>query len=176
MYKDKAFMKEMSKPIPKERLIEYVDISSLDAHQFRKKFEHMDRPVMIRGVAKKWKANKNWTPATFEKRMADVKFRVSGTETKVKHYMRYARENKDDNPLYLFDYRLDDGGREVLLDEYTVPAVFKYDYFGVMGTARRPPFRWFVVGPERTGTVLHLDPLGTSAWNTLTHGRTYGRR
>ncbi|KAL7529957.1 hypothetical protein ACHAWF_003183 [Thalassiosira exigua] len=90
---------------------------------------------------------------------------------KLRHFLEYLRYNRDDSPLYIFDATFDeDRSAKRILDDYRVPSYFEEDLLGLVGERRRPPYRWFLVGPCRSGTTVHIDPLGTSAWNTLVHG------
>ncbi|CAM9793507.1 unnamed protein product [Ectocarpus fasciculatus] len=91
----------------------------------------------------------------------------------MRDFQRYSDTNTDDTPMYVFDWRVygDDVGKEAM-SEYRVPSIFTEDLFQlVQGHKDYPSHRWLLVGPKRSGSNIHNDPLGTSAWNTLLSGR-----
>ena len=50
-----------------------------------------------------------------------------------------------------------------------MPDYFKEDLFKVMGPSR-PDYRWLIAGPAKSGSVWHIDPNATSAWNAVISG------
>lgn len=75
---------------------------------------------------------------------------------------------KDDNPLYLFGSVYKKFKKtEAFINDFEVPIYFKDDILSLVDEKKRTPFRWFLLGPKRSGSKVHIDPFKTSAWNTL---------
>ena len=97
----------------------------------------------------------------------------AGKKLKVtlKQYIEYTLYNRDDSPLYLFESNLEDHPEaHVMQDDYETPKYFKENLYKILEEESMPPHRWFLLGPKRSGTEMHQDPLGTSAWNTNVQG------
>jgi len=154
-----------------------VDAKATTLAEFRERFENPGLPVMITGAMDEWPASHKWT---FERLSADFggdKMKVGEDDdgypvwVKLKHYLRYLAETNDDSPLYVFDSSFyERKGIAKLGEEYEPPELFRDDLFRLVGEKRRPPYRWMVMGPARSGSYVHIDPLGTSAWNAVVLG------
>ncbi|XP_023763630.1 lysine-specific demethylase JMJ21 [Lactuca sativa] len=133
------------------------------------------KPVLISGLADTWAARKTWTPEQLLLKYGTTPFRISQRSAKklsmkFEDYVSYMQEQHDEDPLYIFDDNFGEVAPDLLKD-YNVPNLFPDDYFDVLANDQRPPFRWLIIGPERSGASWHVDPALTSAWNTLLCGR-----
>jgi histone arginine demethylase JMJD6 len=151
----------------------------LSVRHFIDSLEIPEVPAVISGVpaSEGWQAAKNWTfeglkkykPFMFKVGEDDKGYKV---KMRMKYILQYMKFNVDDSPLYCFDSGYDaNSNTKSILSDYAPPSYFPYDLFSLVGEKKRPPYRWFLIGPERSGTTLHIDPLGTSAWNTSVAGR-----
>ncbi|RCN28581.1 JmjC domain protein [Ancylostoma caninum] len=155
-----------------------VDGTKITLDEFRRRYEAPRVPCVITGLTRHWKAHENWTLRNLRKNYANEYFKCGASpkgrsvHLKFKYFFEYMAEYDDDSPLYIFDGSFDErkGTKKMLLD-YEVPEIFQESLFDLLGKDRtRPPHRWITIGPARSGTNIHIDPLGTSAWNALIHG------
>jgi len=153
--------------------------SCLTVQEFWDKYERRGLPCIISGIPETegWLAWTNWSWANFFQRFCQTKFKVgkddkgSVVRVRLDAFEQYMRANcaRDDSPLYLFDNKFQ-GDTQELLKDFRAPSYFPDDYMALTDEDR-PPYRWIGIGPQRSGTIMHTDPLCTSAWNTLIRGR-----
>jgi histone arginine demethylase JMJD6 len=159
-----------------------LDASNLGYDHFTSKYEARGIPCILTSIpqVEGWKAPERWqlNRLQIDKDLLNRKFKCGedddgrSIKIKLKHFLKYLHNNKDDSPLYIFDSSFDDDRlAKRILTDYQVPSFFRDDLFRLVSEARRPPYRWWLIGPERSGTTVHIDPLATSAWNTLICGQ-----
>ncbi|CAH0513594.1 unnamed protein product [Peronospora belbahrii] len=142
-------------PLDESNDIKREHCSELSVKRFINEYERPALPVVIDGIpeADGWGALKRWSLKKLRKSYKRVEFKCGEDD--------HGKSSSHEIQVFY----------DSLLDDYKVPKYFPEDLFSLVGEDRRPPYRWFLVGPKRSGTTLHVDPLGTSAWNTLVVGR-----
>lgn len=161
--------------------IERTEASDLSCWEFVNKYERQNIPLIIKGVVNKWPAYEKWSNEYLSEKCGDFNFRATSATAAgaanftMKQYVQYAENTNEEAPLYLFER--DFNSISSLRDDYSVPTYYSpdaehgADLFRLLGDRERPDFKWLVVGPERSGSIFHIDPNQTNAWNGLIRGR-----
>jgi hypothetical protein len=155
-----------------------IDYHAVGRREFAERYDWAQRPVIIRNAMTEWKAMKRWDVTRLqESSLGRKKFHLrsnrdgSHDKVRLKDMARYAADNSHDDPLYLFDERFQrDRKTKKMLSDYEVPKYFTLDLNELLRDDHRSPYRWILLGGQRSGSAIHVDPLGTSAWNALISG------
>ena len=162
--------------------MERVDGRQLSVDHFMQSYGSCSQPCVITHLTNSWAAETDWTPEKLCERCVDGQWRVGCSEEgkavqiTLADFFHYcagqAGALQDDSPLYVFDWDFsEDPQLSAMLGDYSVPEYFRDDLFELLDhLGCRPPHRWMIMGPARSGSTLHTDPLSTSAWNTLLVG------
>ena len=164
-------------------VLEQVDARYISSAEFSTRFMERKVPCVVTGATEAWRGRADWRCfETLAQRIGTKKFKVGNTEggygdervsMRLRHFLAYcdaqSSADGDDSPLYIFE---DEFGETApaLLEDYTAPHMFKEDLFAppLLSEKRRPPHRWFLIGPARSGSGVS-DFLGVCSATHHSH-------
>ncbi|GAM26611.1 hypothetical protein SAMD00019534_097860 [Acytostelium subglobosum LB1] len=157
------------------KLVERRRTDEMTYQEFVDRYEQPSIPVLLTHGQTEWSANTNWAKDKLVETYGDITFKISHNDhknipMKLKDYANYMSTQLDEEPLYVFDQSFGEKAPNMLKDYAVHDKFFPEDLFQYQGE-KRPHYRWIVIGPPRSGAPWHIDPAGTSAWNSLVSGR-----
>jgi len=168
-----------------------VHVDDFTPSEFLNRYEQTNQPVVVRGAANgkavdRWK---DWDYLTSKDSSSKKSYRsTSGAAPlpgnfSLEAYRDYTQSTNylEESPLYLFDRTAFARNKE--LEDDFFPEFYKkcpywdpsaehgHDLLQHLGKEERPDHTWIIMGPKRSGSVFHIDPNATHAWNACIRGR-----
>lgn len=147
---------------------------NISVEEFRDRYAIPNVPVVLEGLADEWPARALWTFDFFKEHYGahDVTIYTGERKTKPRimklgSYLEYMHGTRDENPDYLSRWCLADFPE--LAAQYQRPPHFPC-WSDHLPSEVRPTWKWLYMGPRGSGSELHRDFLGSSAWNMLLAG------
>ena len=186
-----AWLEESSEneSIPCYKEVTRIHVDEVTPKHFFEHYENQNIPVLIEGAGK-GKACKLWSdPNYLQNHNAKFKtFRATSgaaplpANFTLESYQEYCKFSYlEESPLYLFDRTAFDSNGQwyddffpefyKLCPYWDPSAMLGHDMLQHLGANRRPDHTWLISGPKRSGSVFHLDPNATHAWNACIQGR-----
>lgn len=166
-----------------------VAVGDMTPERFFEEYEMKNMPVIIEGAAK-GRALSKWRKSNYLQENVDESrtFRATSGAAPLpatfglKAYEEYGKFSYlEESPLYLFDrtaFAANDQWSDDFFPEFYEKCPFwdpagshGHDMLQHLGAKRRPDHTWLIMGPKRSGSVFHLDPNCTHAWNACIEGR-----
>eukprot|EP00210_Caulerpa_lentillifera_P001655 g1591.t1 len=162
-------------PLNEASTLSRVSGKELSKYVFEEKYDKARQPVVLTEMSEFTKLLK-WDLSKLIKCFGNVLFKIDtpfrqGCKMTLDEFMKYAIQQTDEEPLYLFDSEFA-SKVPTFFKDYTIPTIFPDDLMDLLGESPdRPKYRWLVIGPMRSGTSWHIDPWCSTAWNLLISGR-----
>ena len=159
-----------------------IDFNSYSYEEFIENYEKLNKPVVIVNATKDWTAMEKWTNDYLINECKNARFRATSATApeaasfNMSEYFNYMSQAKEEVPMYLFErgfvHKVPSLSSDFKVPEYFSSSLHnETDLFRVLGEEGRPDYRWLVAGPKRSGSIFHIDPNQTNAWNVSIRGR-----
>ena len=141
---------------------------------FMREYAVPGKPVLLKGMTKDWNATNLWDESYFYDKFGHLKVTVRNIQDVEKQmllseYLDYMFITTERLPYYLRDVIIDNDF-QVLATHYTTPSFFRC-LTKRLPSHLRPVWRWLFFGARNTNSNLHVDILGTHAWNAVIRGK-----